>query len=194
MQIRILCTAAVMALAVAACSKNDAETNNVAATDNMAMDNNMSAETSNTAMMAAPAAADFANKVAASDRFEIESGNLAAKQATSADVKAFAQMLVTDHTKSTADLKAAGSSSNPPIMPNDVLDTEKDGMLADLKSAVGADFDKRFIDQQITAHQKALDLLKAYAAGGDNEALKGFATKAQTIVQGHLDKAKALQK
>jgi len=194
MQTRILCTAAALALAVAACSKNNAETNNIAATDNMAMDNNMSAEANNTTAIAAPSATDFANQIAASDRFEIESGNLAAKQGTSPAIKDFGQMLVTAHTQSTADLKAAGASSNPPITPSDALDAEKEGMLAKLKSATGADFDQQFIEQQIAGHQKALDLLNAYAAGGDNAALKAFATKATPIVQSHLDKARALKK
>lgn len=192
MKTQILCTAA-LALAMAACSKPNDEVNNVA-DDNMAMDNTMSADANATAAVTVPAASDFANQVAASDRFEIESGKVAADKASSADVKAFAQMLVTDHTKSTADLKAAGSGSNPPIVPNDMLDAEKDGMLATLKSAGGADFDGQFLDQQITAHQKALDLLNAYAAGGSNDALKAFATKAVPIVQGHLDKARALKK
>ena len=84
MQSRILCAAA-MALAVAACSKpNDA--NNVAAADNVAADNAAPAKSS----VAAPVAAEFANQVAASDRFEIESGNLAATMATSAEVRDFA--------------------------------------------------------------------------------------------------------
>ena len=188
MQSRILCAAA-MALAVAACSKpNDA--NNVAAADNVAADNAAPARSS----VAAPVAAEFANQVAASDRFEIESGNLAATMATSAEVRDFAKVLVTAHAQSTADLKALGESSNPPIMPNDVLDMQNDNMLVALKSAVGADFDHKFIDQQIAGHENALQLLKFYAAGGDNKALKAFASKAVPIVQNHLDKAKSLKK
>jgi putative membrane protein len=191
MKTKILCTAA-LALVMAACSKPTDEANNAAAADNAAVDN-MAADANATAV-AAPASDEFANKVAASDRFEVESGKLAADMATSDAVKSFARMLVTDHTKSTADLKAAAASTNPPVMPNDVLDMDKDAMLRKLKTAVGTDFDNQFVDQQITAHSKALELLKAYAAGGDNAALKTFATKAVPIVQGHLDKAKALKK
>ncbi|HEY0629024.1 MAG TPA: DUF4142 domain-containing protein [Sphingomicrobium sp.] len=142
---------------------------------------------------AAPAAADFAAAVARSDLYEIESGELAAQKATSAEVKSFAQMLVGDHRKSTADLKAAVAGIDPPVTIEPVLDQEKLGMVETLKSTPAADFDKAFIDQQKQAHQKALELLRAYAARGDNQALKDFAAKASTVVQGHLDKLNGMQ-
>ena len=66
-------------------------------------------------------------------------------------------------------------------------------LIAALKNASGADFDRAFIDQQKQAHQKALDLLRQYQAGGDNQALKDFAAKASTVVQAHLDKLNGMQ-
>lgn len=190
---RILTGTAAMALAVAACGKanNDATTNDLA-TDNMAMEN--ATADANAAATAPVAAGDFANMAAASDHYEIEAGKLAASKASSADVKAFGQMLVDAHTKSTADLKAAASQSTPPVAPNDALDAEKQGMLDMLQSASGADFDSQFLSQQIMAHEKALGLLQGYAAGGDNEALKAFAAKTAPAVQEHLDKARTLKK
>jgi len=185
-----------MAVALAACSKpNDEADNNTGAIGNAAMSDNTAADADASASATAPVAAgDFANMVAASDRFEIESGRLAASKASSAEVKSFAQMLVTDHQKSSAELKTVASQSSPAIVPDDEIDPEKQGMLGMLQSANGADFDRQFIDQQIAAHEKALSLLQNYAAAGDNEALRGFATKAATVVQGHLDKARSLKK
>ena len=176
-------------LALAACGRDDA--NNNVATDN-GLGN--AAETGNEAKTAtAPAAADFATAVAASDLYEIESGRLAAEKASSAEVKSFAQMLVTDHQKSTADLKAAAGGANPPVTVSPALDAEKQAMIDALKSANGAEFDRTFIDQQKQAHQKALDLLRGYDSGGDARALKDFAAKAATVVQGHLDRLNQMQ-
>jgi len=59
----------------------------------------------------APTADDFVTKAASTDMFEIAEAKLALKRSTNADVKAFASMMLTDHTKSTAALKAAISSS-----------------------------------------------------------------------------------
>ena len=143
---------------------------------------------------AAPAAAEFVSKVAASDLFEIESGKLAADKATSADVKSFANMLVTDHTKSTSDLKTAAGKATPPVSVNPALDSEKQSMLDLLKSTAAADFDRVFLDQQKQAHQKGLDLLRQYESGGDTPALKEFAGKASTVVQTHLDKIDRLKR
>jgi putative membrane protein len=103
-------------------------------------------------------------------------------------------MLVTDHTKSSSDLKVAAAKAEPPITPPTALPADKQAKLDSLKAASGADFDKLFIDQQIEAHTKALDLLNSYAAGGSSEPLKAFATTASSVVQGHLDKAKSLKK
>lgn len=188
----ILLGTAALALTLAACGKSDENMTNVAM-DNMTGEANTTA-VANASATAPVGASDFANMVAASDHYEIEAGKLAADKAASADVKAFGQMLVTAHTQSTADLRAAASQASPAITPNDALDAEKQGMLAGLQSASGADFDRKFLDQQTTAHEKALSLLQNYAAAGDNEELKGFATKAVAIVQGHLDKARSLQK
>jgi putative membrane protein len=137
-------------------------------------------------------AAGFANAVAASDMFEIESARLAAAQASSADITSFASTLETDHTTSTADLKAAAQESGLTVSP--ALDAEKQGMLDSLRAAKGEDFDRLFVDQQTTAHQKALSLLQNYSSAGDNAALKGFATKATAVVQGHLDHVNGIKK
>jgi putative membrane protein len=141
----------------------------------------------------APAAADFAAAVAASDLYEIQSGELAVDKAASAEVKSFAQTLIADHKKSTIDLKSAVARSSPAISVEPVLDQEKLTMIEELKKAPAGQFDQAFIDQQKQAHQKALALLQQYESGGDNQALRDFAAKAAGVVQGHLDHLNRLQ-
>ena len=178
-------TAVALALGAAACNNDtteadlntdaDVATNDTAMNDALGMDN--------AAALMPTDAAGFAAAVASSDMFEIESGKLAEAQGSSADVKSFGAKLQADHQKSTADLKAAAEG----IAVAPALDAEKRGMLDQLKAASGAEFDRIFVEQQKTAHEKALSLLKNYQAAGDNEALKGFAGKATPVVQAHLD-------
>ena len=130
----------------------------------------------------------------ASDLFEIESAKLAASKAGSAEIKSLAQALLADHEKSTIDLKAAAAKANPPIAVIPALDAEEQGMLDDLKATGGADFDRRFIDQQTNAHQKALALLRDYVGSGNSQPLKDFAGKATNVVQGHLDRLNSIRK
>ena len=56
--------------------------------------------------------AQLSPATAASDMYEIESGKLAQTKATAPEVKAFGAMLVTDHGKSSADLKAAAAEAH----------------------------------------------------------------------------------
>ena len=57
----------------------------------------------------------FASAMAASDMFEITEAKIAEKKATNPDVKAFARMMITDHTKSTdhAEGRARARPANP---------------------------------------------------------------------------------
>jgi putative membrane protein len=181
-------------LALAACSRDNEAANDAALTNDMAVNETDMANDMNNMAMAPASAQDFVDQVAASDMYEIEAGKLAEEKGSEAAIKSFGKMLVTDHTKSSADLKAAAAMAEPPITPPTALPDDKQAMLDSLKAATGADFDKMFIDQQIDAHSKALDLLNSYAAGGSSEPLKAFATTASQVVQGHLDKAKALKK
>jgi putative membrane protein len=157
------------------------------------IDDNAANEVVKASAPTAPASAEFAAAVAASDLYEIESGKLASEKAASTEVKELAKMLVADHEKSTSDLKAAASGVQPVVVIAPALDAEKQGMIDALKNASATDFDKVFIEQQKQAHQKALDLLRSYSAGGDSQPLKEFATKASTVVEGHLERLNQLQ-
>lgn len=60
-------------------------------------------------------------------------------------------------------------------------------MLRDLQQASGADFDKLYVDMQVTTHEEAVALFKSYAADGESEALRGFAEKTLPILEQHLE-------
>jgi putative membrane protein len=139
------------------------------------------------------AAPDFVTKVAMSDMYEIELAKVALARSTNADVKTFAQMMVDDHTKSTNNLKAAIAASGLTLTPPAALDEDHADKVQDFKDKDAADFDKAYLNDQVDAHQAALDLLQRYANDGDNASLKGFAATTAPVVQGHYDHAKQLQ-
>jgi len=193
MRIVALTTVAAFALAAAACNTetgNDVSTDVNLAEDTAANDVLGANATANPVMPTD--AAGFANAVAVADLYEVEGARLAADKATNADVTSLAQHIRTDHEKSTSELKSAAGTAGISVAPK--LDAEKQGMLDQLKAAArGADFDRLYVEQQKTAHQKALALLQGYSTGGDNEALKAFATKTLTAVQSHLDHANSIK-
>ena len=190
---------AAVGFALAACGQ--ADRNESSATDNAvtanevgSLDNNMMAANNMTAATTMPqTAADFAAAAGASDKFEIESSKIAQSQASNAKVKDFASMMIKDHTKSTAELKSIAAKENITLAPP-TLSTEMQSKIDALKMTKGGEFDTLYLSQQVPAHEAALKMMQDYAATGDNEAVKGFATKASTVVQKHLDEARNLSK
>jgi len=151
------------------------------------------ASSAQASVSAAAATPDFVNAAASTDMFEIQAAKIAEKRSTNADVKAFAAMMIHDHTQSTAALKAAIAASGQPLtLPID-LPGDKKAKIDELSAAAPADFDKTYIDSQIMAHQDALSVMQAYAANGNTPALKDFAAKIAPVVQMHLSKASSIK-
>jgi putative membrane protein len=65
-------------------------------------------------------------------------------------------------------------------------------MLDDLRGAKAADFDHRYITQQIAAHKEADILFRGYAKSGDNAAIKDFAATTDKDIKMHLSMAQQL--
>jgi putative membrane protein len=131
----------------------------------------------------------FADAAATSDMYEVAAGKIAIQRSQSTDVKEFAQKMVAAHTKTTDKLKS--------ILPGDVtppahVDDRRQGMLNGLRGAKAADFDHRYITQQVAAHKEADILMRGYAKNGDNASIKSFAGDTDTDVKMHLAMAQDL--
>ena len=136
---------------------------------------------------------EFVDRAAKSDAFEIASAKLAKEKAASADIKAFAAMMIEDHTGSTAKIKSAAAKASPALTPDPTLTDDQNSKLADLGKLSGADFDKEYASQQVVAHESALSLMTVYADKGDVASLKTAAGEIAPKVQSHLDKIKAIK-
>ena len=116
----------------------------------------------------------------------MQSSKLVLATTTNPAVKQFATMMVTDHTKSTADVKAAAKRSK--LMPKPPkLDPQGMKDVAALKATTGAARDTLYVDQQKLAHQQALALHSGYADSGSARALKSVAATITPVVQHHID-------
>lgn len=178
------------ALLATACNAPDG-TGSDAATDDMAttqQDGGTMNATTDPAMSATPVSTGtYVAQAANSDMYEIQAGELAAKNGQSQQVKDFGRMMVTDHTKSSQDMKAMVSRANLGTQPPARLDAEHQAMIDRLKAAKGEAFDREYMSQQMAAHRKALALHQGYAQSGDNNELKGFATQVIPVIQKHHD-------
>ncbi|HLG82601.1 MAG TPA: DUF4142 domain-containing protein [Bradyrhizobium sp.] len=147
----------------------------------------------NSALGIAPTTADFVKEVAISDMFEIESSKLA-EQKGNAQEKSFAQQMVTDHTKTSNELKEMVSSGKVKAELPRTLDSSHQSKLDKLKDASGKDFSSDFDSDQVSAHKDAISLFERYAKSGDNADLKDWSGKTLPTLQHHLDMAQELGK
>jgi putative membrane protein len=106
--------------------------------------------------------------------FEIESSKLASARAD-ASSKQFATKMISDHTETSAELKAIAPKAGVEIP--GALDSSHQSKLDKLKGLQGADFDREYDSMQVDAHENAVSLFERYAKGGDNAELKAFAAK-----------------
>ncbi|WP_419253662.1 DUF4142 domain-containing protein [Caulobacter sp. ErkDOM-YI] len=136
----------------------------------------------------------FALKAADLNMFEIESAKLAAARSTNAQVKAFAGKMADAHGKTGDGLQAAIVASGAAIILPMALSKDLQDDLDDLSKAGNDDFDKKYADAQVDAHQAMLNLLQRYAQDGDTPAIKAFAAATAPTVQEHLNMAEGLKK
>jgi putative membrane protein len=147
----------------------------------------------NSVLGVAPTTADFVKEVAISDMFEIESSKLA-EQKGNAHEKTFAQRMLTDHTKTSGELKGlVGDGKVQATLPTE-LDRSHQSKLDKLKAAEGKDFSSDYDSYQASTHKDAVSLFERYAQGGDNAALKDWAGKTLPALKHHLELANELDK
>lgn len=128
--------------------------------------------------------AEFAAKVAGSDAFEIQAGELALKKASADKVKAFAKDMVEQHRQSTANLMSAAKQAG--IAVDAKLPPELQTKLEALKATSGPTFDAAYISTQVSTHTAAVELFGNFAKHGEGGPLKAFAVQTFPTIRAHL--------
>ena len=132
----------------------------------------------------------FVVKAGMGGLFEVQSGNLALQKASSPDVKAFAQRMVTDHGKSNAELATLATTKGV-VLPAELEGTHQSA-LEHLSALSGAEFDKAYMQHMVEDHATAVaDFDKASTSSTDPE-LKAWAGKTLPTLQEHAAMAKEL--
>jgi putative membrane protein len=150
-----------------------------------------------TAFAQAPNDAQIAHIVVTANTVDIEAGKLAEKQAKSPEVKAFGKQMVTDH--SAVNKQATDLAKKLKVAPEDnptsqSLKSGGDANVKKLKGLKGADFDKAYVDQEVTYHQAVLDAIdKTLIPNAKNPELKALIEKVRPAIDGHLQHAKMMQ-
>jgi putative membrane protein len=127
----------------------------------------------------------FISQAAYGSLAEVELGELAQKQASSAQVREFGGRMVTEHTQMNQDLTALASNKGitPPSSPDDGRQAIGD-MLEELS---GPDFDRQYVPQQLSDHETTLTLFRGQSERGQDVELRQFAQRYTPVIQRHVE-------
>jgi putative membrane protein len=141
--------------------------------------------------------AQIASIVVTANQVDIDAGKLASAQSTNAEVKKFADLMVTDHTgvnKSATDLVTKLKVTPQDNTTSQSLKSGGDANLKTLKGLKGGAFDKAYIDHEVAYHQSVLDAVdKTLIPSAKNAELKALLVKVRPAFVAHLEHAKHLQ-
>ncbi|GAB3394382.1 hypothetical protein GCM10027434_08130 [Hymenobacter luteus] len=134
----------------------------------------------------APHATDpeFMMSAAHSDQNEIQLSKLALEKGVTGMAKDHANKMITDHTKSTADLKPIAQKKGV-TLPTD-MDAEHKAIAAQMKELSGKEFEQKYMEQMAMDHQKTVNTMVAHQKMTQDADLQGFITKTLPVVQAHL--------
>jgi putative membrane protein len=120
---------------------------------------------------------------------EVELGRLATERAASSDVKAFGQMMVSDHSKANDELKQIASAKGL-ALPTD-LDAAHKSKVAKMEKLSGAEFDRAYMDEMVADHKKDVAEFRKQSTSGKDSDLKAFAAKTLPTLEDHLKMAQS---
>lgn len=133
---------------------------------------------------------DFVDAAAEAGIAEVVAGNLAQEKSQNADIKQFAQKMVADHTKTNQQLGDIARKLDI-SMPDEAALTDKvKKMILEWREE---SFDKAYINNQVDAHEQAVELFRKEAESSDKPELKAFASEKLPALEHHLEQAKTLQ-
>ena len=135
--------------------------------------------------------------VVAANQADIDAGKLAESKTHSKDVEAFAQRMVADHTSVNQSAVSLVQKLGVTPQSNPTSDSLKQGgeaNIANLESLKGAQFDRAYIDHEVTYHEQVIDALdKTLIPSAQNAELKALLVKVRPAFVAHLDHAKHVQ-
>ncbi len=133
---------------------------------------------------------DFVEAATESGIAEVVTAKLALEKSQNGEIKTFAQQMVTDHTKANQKLADIARKLDIEVPDEAALTDKVKKMILEWRDE---SFDKSYVNNQVDAHEKAVELFKKEASSSDKAELKAFASETLPTLEQHLQHAKELQ-
>jgi putative membrane protein len=147
----------------------------------------------NSVLGISPTTPDFVREAAIGDMLEIAAAKFAQDKGN-AEEKRFAEQMVADHSKISADIKDMVTSGDVKADIPSTLDDASQKKLDKLRDAKASNFSSEYDPMQVSAHKDAVSLFERYSKSGDNTKLKDWAGNTLPTLRHHLEMAESLQK
>ena len=118
---------------------------------------------------------------------EVKLGQLAEQKASSPEVKALAQRIVTDHSKANQQLKQIAQREG--VQPPTSIGKAQAAKQQELEKLSGGAFDRAYVKDMIADHQKDIKYLQQQGAKVQDPTLKSFVQQTTPVLQQHLQMA-----
>lgn len=145
----------------------------------------------------APSDAQIAGIVVTANTVDIDAGKLAQKMSKNKEVQQFGKQMVADHTGVNKQATALVKRLKVKPEDSDTSKSLKDGGKANiskLKGLKGAEFDKAYVENEVTYHQAVIDAMdKTLIPNAKNAELKEMLEKVKPAFVAHLEHAKQIQ-
>lgn len=138
---------------------------------------------------------DIAAIVVAANEGEVAQGNVAASRATNAEVRAFGQMMVADHTQALnmgREVFARRGVTPTDNATSQQLRSNSQTTVANLGRWSGRDFDRRYMQSQVDLHQWLLTNLDQLLIPSSRGETRQLLTTQRASVAQHLERARAI--
>ena len=160
--------------------QSDQQTGTATATTTGSTGGSMSAMT--------PEDKEFVSKAGMGGLYEVQAGNLALQKAQSAEVKAFAQRMVTDHSQANTELAQLATTKGL-ALPTE-LSGDHENTVEHLNGLSGAAFDKMYMTHMVEDHNKDVAEFEKASTTASDADVKAWAGKTLPTLQQHQQQAK----
>ena len=134
----------------------------------------------------------FAMEAASGGMMEVEAGNIAQQNASNERVKAFAAMMVRDHSKANQELKALATSRGM-MLPDSMMKKHRNHIQM-MQKMSGKALDRHYMNMMVTDHREDVSKFENASKNAMDADLKAWAGKTLPVLMMHRDSATAINK
>jgi len=138
-----------------------------------------------------PAEQDFMMKASQANQAEIDAARVAMHKTDNTDVRDYANMIESDHTRALEDLADLMKDKNVSQPKSEPQQAQQD--ISRMNNLGGPEFDREFVNMMVTDHQKAVEMFQDMQRIAQHSDVKKYVDDALPKLEMHLDKGRQLQ-